>query len=336
LASNLNYIFGRSFLDKIFYKFFDDEQELINSFLEGKVDLIEVQDYLTAEKLYQVLKNEIRIFTSPRPEKKVYFILFNVNSFPFNDSRIRSAIRRGINRKEIISRIVSYNGHEAYSIIDYSNNAFYKELSKDVYQPMLSMQTLNKRGWEINKTKGTLERNGNVLSFDLLYEKNSFLEESIARSVKINMAELGINVQPKPINIFEKEKVIDQNKFTAVLMNYSYFENSLFDAVLDFYFDILNNADGEPNYKNQNMEQLFTRAGSQLDLQKNLLQQIQIILHRESPAVFLFFDDKIIYAVNNRFQNIRVSFRSSNEYFYRLVPFENWFVPKALQKYPSR
>ena len=292
LTSNLNYIFGRSFLDKIFYRFFDDEQELIDSFLEGNVDLIEVQDYLTAEKLYQILKNEIRIFTSPRPEKKVYFILFNVNSFPFYDPRVRSAVRRGINRKEIISRIVSHNGHEAYSVIDYSNDAFYKELSKDVYQPILSMQTLNKRGWAINKTKGTLERDGRVLSFDLIYEGNSFLEENIARGVKINMAELGINVQPRPMSIFEKEKMIDKNKFSAVLMNYSYFENSIFDAVLDFYFDILNNVDGVPNYKNLNMEKLFKRADSHLEIQKEFLQQFQIIFHREAPVVFLFFDDK--------------------------------------------
>ena len=335
LVPHQHYVFGRPFLNRVIFKFFDNEQELVDNFIQDKVDLMEVRDRVTAQRLYQILKNDIKIFPIPRPEKKVYFLLFNVKKFPFQERNIRRAIRLAVNSQEIVNHLVEQNGHVSYSLMDYTHSDFYKDLFRKIYQPNLSMDILHSDGWKINRYNGILEKNGRAFTFELMYEKNSYLEESIARSIKIHLADLGINVQPRPVNYTEKQGLLKTNQFEAAIYDYSYFEEDLYSALKDFYYSILRKKEPFLNYQSQKIEQLFKEANMNSGLRKQLIRRYQIYLQRDVPVVFLYFDDKIIYAVKNRFQNIRVTYSSGNMFFYRLNPLENWFVPKVLQKYPE-
>ncbi len=199
----------------------------------------------------------------------------------------------------------------------------------------IALRNLQLEGWQMSSPGGTLQKNGDNLQFELLFEDRSHLEESIARTVKIQLAELGINVLPVPISHREKDRLIEQNKFTAVLKSYAFYDNDLYSVLKDFYFKVLKNSPYSTNYSNSILERLLAQAESDQNARKILIQRFQIILHQDAPVVFLFFDDRVIYAVNNRFQNIRISYSNAEKvYYYRLMPFENWFVPKNLQKYP--
>ncbi len=333
LVSHPHYVFGSPFLNRVLFKFYDNEQKMIDGFIQGEVDLIEISDRVSAERLYQILKNESRIFPAPRPEKKVYFLLFNVNNYPFQERDVRAAVRGAINPVEFVDRLIDQKGRLAYSIVDYTNPAFFKELPRETYDPELSMEILRKNGWQISRSRGTLEKNGNELSFELIFEKNSYLEESIARALKINLAEIGINMQPRPVSYLEKKALLEQNKFTAVLDHYSYYESDTYSGVKQFYFDVLKKPAPDINYSSPVIDNLFDKADSNPDQRQALMQRFQIFLHRDVPAVFLYFDDDIIYAVKNRFRNVRVSFTSDKSFYHRLNPLENWYVPKPLQKY---
>lgn len=52
------------------------------------------------------------------------------------------------------------------------------------------------------------------------------------------------------------------------------------------------------------------------------------------PAVFLYFDDRIIVGLDKRFQDSRATFKDQDYFYYRMNPIENWFVPREKQKYP--
>ncbi|MFZ0388846.1 MAG: hypothetical protein WAN36_00190, partial [Calditrichia bacterium] len=173
------------------------------------------------------------------------------------------------------------------------------------------------------------------LSFELLFEQNSFLEESIARAIKIFLSELGINVQPRPLPMPEKEKALASNEFTAVINSYAYFDDYMFYALRDFYEQGLKGKEPAVNYQNPTLERLFNQVEVNPDQWQQLARRYQIALHQDAPVVFLYFDDKIIYAVNNRFQNVRVPFSNGTSYYFRLNPLENWFVPKSMQKFQT-
>lgn len=335
LNSHLGYGFGRPFLNKIIYKFYDTEQEMLDDFIQERLDLIELKENNTAQRVHQILQDKVKIFSTPRPEKLVYFILLNTNRDPFSRTKLRLAIRSSINPMEIINDVAGVNTHLAYSVVDNVHPQFYRELIRDNYEPAVALRNLQLEGWRMNNPGGTLQKNGDNLQFELLFEDQSHLEESIARTVKIQLAELGVNVLPVPVSSREKNRLIEQNRFTAVLRSYAFYDHDLFSVIKDFYFKILKNVPYGTNYSNSILEKLFAQAENDQNARKILIQRFQIILHQDAPAVFLFFDDRVIYAVNNRFQNIRISYSNAEKvYYYRLMPFENWFVPKSKQKYP--
>ncbi|GAB4368430.1 MAG: hypothetical protein Kow0042_09610 [Calditrichia bacterium] len=333
LTYHSNYVYGRPFLNRIVYKFFTDEQQLIDEFIRGDVDMMEIRDRLTAQRIHQVLKNEIVIFTTPRPEKKLYFILFNVNRSPSNNPLVRKAIRLAVNPMEIVQRLAEQNGHAAFSILDRTHADFFRGLADEIFRPSESIRLLEKEGWQVARNNGIRQKQNDELSFELIYEQNSFLEESIARTVKINLAELGINVQPRPLAFPEKERRIADNDFTSVIYSYSYYEEDVYNALKLFYYNVLRSKASQINYYNPTIEKMFARADRDPMYRKQTIQRLQIALHQDSPLIPLYFDESIIYAVNNRFQKIRVSFNIGKIYYYRLNPFENWFVPKPMQKY---
>ncbi|UCF65334.1 MAG: ABC transporter substrate-binding protein [bacterium] len=335
LASHSNYVFGRPFLNKVVFRFYENEQLMNDDFLQGKLDFIEVKETITANRLYQVLKDQIKIFSTPRPEKKLFYILFNTNRRPFDNPKVRLAIRSGIDSKEIVDNIVKENiGHVAYSIVDIVHPLFYRDLFQQNYEPGISVNILQEEGWGITTPRGILEKDGEPLHLELLFEENSFLEESIARIVKIQLSELGINVLPKPVSFKEKKRLVELNQYVAVLQDYSYYEDDLFGVVKKFYEEILKNQSAVTNYSNPTIEAIFRRADNNPDLIKQYIRRFQIIINNEAPAIFLYFDDHIFYALYNRFEQARIRQSGDSRSFWRLMPYENWFVPKSLQKYP--
>ena len=333
LVSHKNYVFGEPYLARIVFKFFNNEQQMLDSFIKGDVDFIEVSTPSTARRLHQILSNRLRVFVTPRPEKKVYFLMFNVNQFPFDDTNVRKALNGAINQGEIAKALLESHGHVALSILDDRNGSFIDRLFSSSFQPKVSLESLQKNGWQINESKGILAKDGKDFNFELLFEENSFMEENIARSVKIQLAELGINVQPRPVNFFEKNTLIEENKFAAIIKDFSYYEDYLYEGIKAFYFTELRKNDSPLNYSNPTIDRLIKLADLNPELRKQFIQKFQIELYRESPVIFLFFNDEIIYAVNQRFQKVYIPRVNNNRLYYLLNPFENWFVPKSLQKY---
>lgn len=334
LVSHSHFVFGRPFLNAVDFIFFRNEQRLIDNFIQGNIDLMEVKDRITAQRLHQILQNGLIIFPVPRPERKVYFLQFNVTKFPFQNSKDRVAVRRAINSNEIVAKLAAEKGRKAVSLVHPDNKMFFNDLEKEKFNPGISIKLLERNGWKINQAKGILEKQGSKFQFELLFEQNSYLEESIARAVKIYLADIGINVQPRPVNLEAKKALVASNNFTAALESYSYFEDDLFNAFTMYYNNVLRNTSVHTNFRNLTMEKLLNRRRGTPKSDKQTIQRFQIILHQEAPVVFLFFDEKILYAVQNRFQDVRLSYSSKNSYFYRLNPFENWFVPRSLQKLP--
>lgn len=334
LSAHSNYVFGRPFLNKIVYHFYDNEQKMNDDFLKGNLDFIEVKESITANRLYQVLRDQIKIFSTPRPEKKLFYILFNTRREPFNNPKVRLAIRSGIDPEQIIKTIIEPKGHIAYSIVDITHPLFYKDLFRQNYAPSISVNILQENGWHISTPRGILEKDGSPFNLELLFEEGSFLQESIARVIKIQLSELGINVLPKPVDFKEKDRLVTLNQYSAVLQDYSYYEDNLYSVIKEFYFKILKNQSSVSNYSSTTIEAIFKNADKNPDLIRPYVRRFQIIINNEAPAVFLYFDDKIFYGLSNRFEHARIRQSGDKQSFWRLMPYENWFVPKSLQKYP--
>ncbi|MFQ5584893.1 MAG: ABC transporter substrate-binding protein, partial [Calditrichia bacterium] len=99
-----NFYGGRPFLEDIWVEYFEDEGQLIGAFTNRSVDFIEVPDRVTAQTLHKLLGSNAIVFTIPRPETKVYFILINLRKFPLSELEVRRALDNAINREEIVKK----------------------------------------------------------------------------------------------------------------------------------------------------------------------------------------------------------------------------------------
>ena len=328
-----NFYAGHPFLEYIRIDFFEDEGQLTDAFTNRSVDFIEVPDRITAQTLNALLGNNAIVFTIPRPEIKVYFILINNRKFPLSELSVRRGIDYAINREEIIEKF--HYKEIANTLINLKNPHYFKTAFREIYDPGRALQLLKSAGWQPNRQTGILEKNGQFLDLNLYFSRNSFLEESIARAVKISLGELNINIQPVPIIPSEKKKRHLKGEYDLMIWSYSYDSDYLLEAIEQFYFDILKGSLSNPNYQNTFLDQLLNLSYRDSKTKNRLFQRFQFYVKREVPAIFLFFDDRIIVAVNSRFHNFRTTYRDGDRSFYRLRPIEDWFVPEILQKYST-
>lgn len=328
-----HYYSGRPFLDKVKVYFFKDEQELIDALVNGEVDYIEFPDRTTMYRILELMAGKIVVFTVPRPETKLYTLLFNLNRFPLSEPEVRTAISLALNRPEIVQRVMLDIGKVANTLIPETNPFYERSLYREDYSPQQALQTLLDAGWQLNRQSGILEKAGKPLSFKLFFTQNSYLEESIARMVKVDLAELNINVEPVPILPGAREGLLERSNYMAMIHHYSYDPRHLFEAFTQFYFDILGARQKVPNYQNRYLTRLYDLVKEKDELHRNFYQRFQKFVATEIPTVFLFFDERILVGVDKRFQDYRSIYQENRRYFYRMNPIENWYVPKDLQKY---
>ena len=326
------YFSGRPFLEDVRVEFFENEEQLIDALANKNVDYIEIPDRVTAERLHDLMGSNIIVFSVPRPNKKVYFILVNLRKSPLSDANVRKAIELSINRAEIASK---FDIKEISKTLFDSDNPYYfkSAFRENEYNPSLASEILKSSGWKPGQKTGILEKNNESLDLKLSFAKNSFLEESIARTLKISLSDLNINLQPVPVLQAQKVDILKNGEFDLMVMSYTYNSQYLFDAVEQFYFDVLKGNLADPNYQNNYLDQLVNLSYRNKSVQEKLFQRFQYYLKREAPAFFLFFDQRIIVVINSRFHNFRTTFRDNDRFYMRMSPLENWYVPKTLQKY---
>jgi ABC-type transport system substrate-binding protein len=328
-----NFYGGRPFLENILIEYFENETQMVDAFTNKNVDYIEVPDPVTAQEIHKLMGNSCIVFTIPRLEKKVYFILINTQKFPLNEIVVRKAIDLALNREELIAKLQLKE--VANTLFDSDNPYYFKTAFRKQYDPQAAILSLREAGWGLNQRTGILEKNGENLNFNLNFSQSSYLEESVARALKISLAELGINLNPVPIRAQLKERIIEVGDFDMIVYSYTYDPDYLFEACEEFYFEILKGNLTSPNYENRYLDRLFNRSYQDYEVRERLYQRFQFYLKRESPAIFLFFNERVIVAINNRFHKFRTTFRENDRFYYRLAPFENWFVPKYLQRYST-
>lgn len=329
-----HYYSGRPFLDRVEVRLFRDEQRLIDALVNGRVDYIELADRGTARRLYDLLGTKIQVFTVPRPEVEVSMILWNVNRFPLSEAPVRRAIHLAVDRRSMVQSLMKDYGRVATTLIKPSNPYYQRSMFDDRYDPRSALEILEGAGWRVNRQSGLLEKNGRPLAFPLYFTRHSSLEESMARTIKLELGELNIDVQPVPVDGADKEERLRRSDYPAMLYTYVYDPEYLYEAFDAFYREILGAGQPVPNYTNRYLDRLFELTEAGRSPRKNLYERTQMFWQSEKPALFLFFDERIIICLDRRFQDFRSTFQDGNRFYVRMNPIENWFIPKDRQRTP--
>ena len=333
LDVNRNHYKGRAFLNGIDFLFFETHDHLIDSFLQENIDLVAFQERSVWQKIYQITHSR-DLITAERNDHKLYYINLNNRKAPFNEIDIRRALNYAINKNLLVEKILLNNGYAALNVLDINSEFFFEATKKYNYDPIRSLNILTSSGFR-RRQNGKLFRGGEELKFDFFFEEGSVFEESITRLISINLRELGINILPRPMKPVEIALRLNEGNYQAALQSFVYDSENPEQTLREFYQFHLNKDNGFKNFSNFSINQLmehsektYTRAKMQ-----SISHRMQHLINQFSPCLFLFFEKRIYFVINNRFENIKKNFYQFDEFIVKISPKNEWYVPKNKQKY---
>ena len=326
LRANPSYYRDRSYLDGITFRFYATEELLKAAFITGEIDFARIEGETSARDVWRS-NPRIRLVTLVSNKKAFEGICYNTSRNLFAGKETRTALTHAIDRVGLLNDVLSGKGNVAYGPLDSDSWAYYQNLKKFRFDPKRAIQILREEGWFDRDRDGILERRGREFRFTLMIPSGSTFFERIARIIKLNLKEIGVDMIPEPVENGEMIKRLKEGDYDAALMNFP------FEAKVDNFDRVFHSASIKAGlnvmqYSNREVDRLITLAYDvrERDRLEPMFQRLQLLIAQDQPCTFLFFKWLWYAAVDTRFQNIRKAVGGLN-------PFPEWYVPEADQRY---
>ena len=258
-----------------------------------------------------------------------YFVGFNMHSGLFTDVRLRHAVDLLIPRDEILKQIFLDKYAAKTSGFDPPASRNYNHaVPPTPYDPAQAQQLLTAAGWKNDHGDGILYKDGQRLTFTLLYGAGSPNAEKEAELMQESLRRAGIDLQLSRLEFAQLVDKVDDWKFDAVMMGWTQ------DLDGDPW-QIWNSADADVKkssnyvgYKNPQVDALMKAGRLEYDDDKRaaIYRQVHQIIHDDYPVCFLY-NLNMITVNDDRFENVKN--------FAPIPCFDTttWWVPGPLQKY---
>ncbi|UCE18323.1 MAG: hypothetical protein JSV84_15940 [Gemmatimonadota bacterium] len=326
LRANPFYYRGRPYLNGLSIQFHATEELLKAAFVTGEIDFARIEEEASARDVWRS-NPRIRLVTLVSNQKVFECISYNVSKKLFSKGATRTALTYAINRVGIIDEVLSGKGNIAYGPLDSDSWAYYPNLPKYHFNPKKALELLNEEGWSDIDRDGVLENGDQEFRFTLMFARGSGLFERIARIVKLDLKEIGVDVIPEPVEYKEMMRLMKEGDYDAALMSFpSEAKVENFDRL--FHSSNIGRGLNVMYYYNREVDRLINLAYEVSDRNRlePMFQRMQLLIAQDQSCTFLFFRWLFYTAVDTRFQNIRHPNGG-------LKPFPEWWVPEEAQKY---
>ena len=303
LTANQSWHRGRANLDRVVYRFYPTSESLQAAFIVREVDLIEVERDGTLKDLKRA-RTDAKIQAIVPGNRAFSAVFYNHRHPLLSDPVIRRALTHATNRQRILDEVlVRGAGVLAQGPIHPSFEFKGGDTGLD-YRPREAREMLRRQGWGDSDGDGFLDRDGRALRFELLFPRGQTSAEKTVRVVKLNLNHIGIQVVPVPVTQKELVQRLGVGGYDAALFVQD-FEPTADDLYAVFHSESigLGNMLGYRNRQvDRNINFLFGlpdqyRAGA-------VFQQLEMLLNRDQPCMFLYFVDTRYVAYDPTLQNL--------------------------------
>jgi peptide/nickel transport system substrate-binding protein len=256
------------------------------------------------------------------------YLGFNLADKKFRDVRVREAIDRAIDKKEIIDGVLLGLGRVCTGPFVPESWAYNKDVEPVGYNPQEAKRLLADAGWEDSDGDGWIDKNNEAFEFSLITNQGNEQRKMAAEIIQKRLQEAGIKVK---IRVLEwstmLNEFINKKRFEAVLMGWSLARDP------DIY-DIWHSSktkEGEFNfigYDNDEVDRLLIEGRRTFDEKerKKIYNRIHRLIYDDHPCVFLYVPDALP-VVHSRFHGIEPAPAGIG------YNFIDWYVPGHLQRY---
>ncbi len=295
LERNEEYWGGAPKLKRVLYKVIPESSDMVDALLKGAIDVISEISPTYLERLY--FNPEINILRGEGIS--VLLLGFNCRKPPYADARVRRAVAAALDKKRIVHSLLRGKGTPAHSPLPpniFGHDATIRQIS---YDPQRAKALLREAGYPDGfKTK-------------LFYFQPSPSRAGVfPLTIQSYLKKVGIDVEIVYFNSWDQyHEAITRGQ--GALFSYGWLgDNGDPDSFLHFLFhsQAMGDSGNLFNYRNARVDALLEEARQCMEESKRLrlYREVQKILVRESPCVFLSYTGQI-YAVRQRVRRFIVS-----------------------------
>ena len=303
LTANERWHRGRANLDRVVYRFYPTSEALQAAFIVREVDLIEVERDGTLKDLKRA-RSDAKIQAIVPGNRAFSAVFYNHRHPLLSQSVIRRALTYATNRQHILDEVlVRGAGVLAHSPIhpDFEFKGGSVEFD---YSPREALELLRLEGWRDSDSDGFLDREGRSLRFELLFPRGQSSAEKTVRVIKLNLNHIGIQVVPVPVTQKELVQRLDIGSYEAALFVQD-FEPTPDDLYAVFHSESIglgNMLGYRSRQVDRNINFLFGLA-DQVSAAP-VYQQLEMVLIRDQPCMFLYFVDTRYVAYDPALKNL--------------------------------
>jgi peptide/nickel transport system substrate-binding protein len=329
IVANPDYYEGRPYISRIVYRVIPNQGTIFLELKAKGVDLASLTAIQYARQTeYPAFRKAYRKYRYP--SSAYTYFGFNLKDPRFADPRVRHAFAHAINKQELIEGVLMGLAREATGPIRPGTWAYTDQVRRYEYDPGKARRLLAEAGW-VDTGDGVLrDKTGKPFHFTIRTNQGNEERKKVAEIIQQRLGAIGVQTEIQVIEwaSFIKE-FIKKKRFEAIVLGwgvgtdpdqYPVWHSSQMGP------DQLN----QITYANPAVDRLLEEGRTSCHREERLkyYHRFQEVLAEDLPIVFLYFRDALP-VVSSRVQGIKPAPSGI------LYNFNEWYVPKPLQRYTS-
>ena len=297
MGANKEYWKGPPKLDGIEILFVPDDMARANMLQTGEVQVA----YNLPIQLIDKLREGDKIKVISYPTAELLFLVINCQVIPTNDLRVRQAIKMAIDRKNIIKSILKGNGLVGDSQV--SEFSFGRYSADPVlFDPKAAEQLLTEAGWIDSDGDGIREKAGKKLTLNIRSPSGRYpMDQTVVEAIQTQLRSVGFDAKVILMEfgafIGSIYRPVDKATGDSFMVSWSSRSDAWFALHKTSHSSMWMPVGSNANYyKNEEVDSLLDKAFVEMNPDKRwaLYKQVQIILHRDTPSLPLWFMNSIV------------------------------------------
>jgi len=327
LESNPEYFEGQPYIKRIVYRIIPDQATQFLELQTGSLDFMGLSplqyDRQTDTPAFRRLYNKYRYLNFGYT-----YLGYNLRRPMFQDKRVRQALSFAINKQEIIDGVLLGYGVAATGPYKPDTWVYNADVPRYDYNPEKARTLLAEAGWIDSDGDGFLDKDGQKFSFAIVTNQGNDLRSKTGEIIQRRFKDIGIEVKLRIIEwaTFLKE-FINPGNFDATILGWT-------GGPEPDSYNVWHSSKTGPQqlnfigFKNAEVDEMLEKGRRVFDQQqrKAYYNRFQQILAEEQPYTFLYVGEALP-AVSKRFRGVEAAPAGIR------YNFNQWFVPKAEQKY---
>jgi peptide/nickel transport system substrate-binding protein len=303
LVRNDEYYGKVPYLDSYVLRIWPDQTSVVNALLNGEVDaaLLEPSDLAFVEGTPGIA---VAVF----PTRNFSYYEFNLDpevTTLWQDQRVRQAMIYALDRQSIATDILLDSAEVAQGTQPVVSYAYAPDQITTTYSydPEKAKALLAEAGWTDSDGDGIVDKDGQSLSFELLYGGGSPTSDQVVAYMQDAWRAIGVDATPRALEDAALIEATTTNpSFEMALYSFGWDTSFIQDAM--FGCDQYQVGFNDMRYCNEELDAINAEAKRTFDeaARRELLIQASNIVNEEQPVGVLFFRKDIV-AYSDRLQN---------------------------------